>query len=291
MIAAVRTLRILGLALVMTAVSVAMAQAGALRYFIDSEPPGVGTLVVADLNPSALTSKAETPNSVALLLPAGWRFDRHAVARECTPSQAASSSCPRAAQIGYGHTVVHVTGYLFPGGETNGVAYMTPFLGPPQHSGDRASIVLQVQVLGLAPFIDAVKQYTGVTIRTAYSLTGRVIPLHSGPYGLKLTVDGFPGGFTVPPPLAQLGVTVSDTRFKLLLGAVRRVTKKVYDYVKAPTISGGTQTLKIPDRRQIGYHMLRKGPNCPGRRSWPYQIQIGFPDGTQKYSAAMSCTH
>jgi hypothetical protein len=289
MIAGVRTIRVLSLALVGMALTVAAARAGALRYFIDSEPPGSGSDVVLDFNPSTLTSAAETPDSFALFLPAHWRFDHRAVARECSPAQAAAVRCPAEARIGYGHAVVHAEGYLFPGGETDGVVYITPFLGQPERPGDRASIVLEVQLLGLDPLINAANQYLRTKLTPTYSIVGRLTTLATGPYGFEATFGGFPGAVTVPAQLQQQGVSASVTTFKLLVGAVRRVVKRTYDVVNAPTASGGTQKLRISDREMIGYHLLRKAATCPSDRQFPYQIEVSFPSGDKRLSGVMPC--
>jgi hypothetical protein len=292
MIASVRSIRrILVLALALTAVSVAAAQAGAVRYLVDSlsRPTTLGTDIVIDFNPSMLLSQAELPNSIALFLPAHWRFDRRGVAGECTPVQAAASGCPANSRMGYGHAVVHITGYLFPGGETDAVAYITPYLGQPVQAGDKASIVLQIQILGLAPVVDAVRQETGITLRTTYSVIGRLIPLHAGLYGLEASFSGFPGGISVPPALQARGLSVSMTRFKLLFGSVRRVTKRIYLIQKIPTLTGGTTTLKIPDRKQVPYHLLAKSKICPADNQWPYEIQVGFPGQAQSITGGMTC--
>ena len=290
-IAAVRHVRISLLTVGLALACAAVAWAAPVQFLIDSQPVGFGRDVIVDFNPSTVASRAETPDSLAFLMPARWRFDHRAVGRECTPAQAAAVRCPQAAQVGYGHAVIHFTGYLFPGGESDAVAYVTPYVGQPQHAGDPASLVLEVEVLGAQPFIDAANRYlTGSQrIRQRYSVTGRLIALRRGPYGLKADFAGFPGGMTVPPQLASAGVTASITRFKLQLGAVRRVRKGTVDAFRAPTASGGTQTIRVRDHKLIGYHLLTRGARCPASRQWPWELQVGFPEGTQHITGTVTC--
>jgi hypothetical protein len=285
----VRLARILVCAAFITVLTVAVAVAAPVQFLIDSEPVGLGRDVIVDFNPSTLTSEAETPDSIAFLLPAHWRFDHRAVARECTPAQAAAVRCPYAAQVGYGHVVLHLQGYLFPGGETDVVGYVTPYVGEPERRGDPASLVLEVQMLGVQPLIDAANKYLATKMKQTYSITGRVISLHSGSYGVEASFDGFPGGLTIPPELSSAGVSATVTLFKLQIGAVRRVKKPTIDYVTAPTLSGGTQTLKIHDHVLIGYHLLSRGRLCPASDRWPWQLQVGFPSGVQDVDGTVTC--
>jgi hypothetical protein len=288
-VAAVRVSRIVLLVVALLAMGTAVAVAAPVQFFIDSEPVGLGRDVVVDFNPSTLTSEAETPDSLAFLLPATWRFDHRAVARECTPAQAAAVRCPYAAQVGYGHVVLQAQGYLFPGGQTQVVAYITPYVGEPRQAGDPASLVLEVQMLGIEPLIDAANQYLRTKIKPTYSITGRVIPLHSGAYGLEASFDGFPGGLTLPPQLTASGVSVTVTRFKLQIGAVRRVKKPKIDKFSAPTLSGGTQTIDVRDHVLIGYHLLSRGRFCPSSDQWPWELQVGFPAGVQDVKGSVTC--
>jgi hypothetical protein len=288
-IAAVRVIRTSLMVVVAAALGAAVAWAGPVSFFIDSEPVGLGRDVVIDFNPSTLTSEAETPDSIAFLLPAHWRFDHRAVGRECTPAQATAVRCPAASQIGYGHVEMHLAGYLFPGGDTTVVGYVTPYLGQPQQSGDPASMVLEVQLLGVQSLVDAANKYLSTKIKQTYSITGRIIPLHSGAYGLEASFTGMPGGITIPSELTSAGVSATVTRFKLQIGAVRRVRKPKIDKVTAPTLTGGTQVLKIHDHVLVGYHLLRRGPKCPANKLWPVELQVGFPAGTQDLKATVKC--
>jgi hypothetical protein len=288
-IAALRSLRIVGIGLLASVLIAGVAWAGAVKFLIDSEPVSLGRDVVIDFNPSTLAPRAETPDSIAFLLPARWRFDHRSVARECTAAQAAAVRCPAASRIGYGHVVIHVQGYLFPGGETDAVSYVTPYLGRPQQAGDRASMVLEVELLGVDPLINAANRYLQTKIKKRYSIVGRIVALKSGAYGLKTSFSGFPGGITVPPALASAGVSVSIRRFDLWVGAVRRVRKPTIHRIEAPTASGGTQTITIHDHVLVGHHLLRRGRRCPAGRRWPWRIQVGFPDGAGTLVGSVRC--
>jgi hypothetical protein len=288
-IVAVRRIRLLPLALGAALLCAATAGAAPVRFLIDSVPAAFGRDLVVDFNPSSMASKAETPDSIAYFLPAGWRFDHRAVSRECNPAQAAAVRCPAASRVGYGHAVIHFTGYLFPGGESDAVAYITPFVGRPQQAGDPASLVLQVELLGARPFIQAANRYLTHKLQERYSISGRVVPLRHGRYGLKASFNGFPGGLTVPPPLAQAGVTASVIRFKLQIGAVRRFKKPTIDRFSAPTASGGTQTVRVRDHVLLGHHLLQRPVFCPGSRAWPWELQVGFPEGTRVLTGTVAC--
>src|SRR5437588_3733939 len=93
--------------------------AAPVQFLPDQLPAALGRRVLIDVNPSKLSARQETPTSIAFFLPRRWLFDARAVARECTPAQAAAVRCPRASRVGLGHLVLHVAGYLFPGGQTD----------------------------------------------------------------------------------------------------------------------------------------------------------------------------
>jgi hypothetical protein len=267
------------------AVIVAVAQAaGPVRFLPDAQPAGLGRLVLIDSNPSRLTSRRETPSAVAFLLARRWTFDKEAVKRECAPADAAAANCQRVSMVGFGHVVVHVTGYLFPGGETDGVAYMTAFLGHPVAAGDPASMVLQVRWLGADQLIAVANRYFGTRIKKKSSIIGRIIRLGSGRYGLEVRFDGFPGGIRIPPSFQSAGVSATITRFKLEIGRVRRVRRPV-----TRTVSTPTGTITIHDHVLIGHHLLARPSTCPASRLWPWQLVFGFPEGAQRVSGTVRC--
>jgi hypothetical protein len=184
--------------------------------------------------------------------------------------------------IGFGHAVVHVAGYLFPGGEDDIVGYITAYLGTPVTPGDPASIVLRVELLGVERIKEAIQQNTGYTIRTVTTVTGRIVNRPAGTYGLRVVFDGLPGGFQAPSP-----VSVQVTRVKLQLGAV--LLKRV-KFVRRYAVPGlaGSHVLRVHDHRLVAYNLLTNPPACHG--SWPFQLRLGFPSQTTTYTARVRCT-
>jgi hypothetical protein len=264
--------------------AVAYGASRPVRFLPDSLPQGRGTDVQIDTNPTRLTGRNETPNSIAFLLPSGSRFDRHAVAHECGPAKAAAARCPRVARIGFGHVVVHVSGYLFPGGKTDGVAYMTAFLAPPTVAGDKGSLVLEVQWVGADQMIATANKYFGTHIKRKSSVIGRIIPLRSSPFGLEVAFNSMPGGIQVPPSFQQAGVNATIKRFKLILGRVRRVRKPV-----TRVITVGSSTVTVHDHVLVGHHLISRPASCPGSRKWPWQLRFSFPQGEQRITGAVGC--
>jgi hypothetical protein len=268
-----------------------VAQAGPVWFILDTFPVNLGRHIKLDFDPSKLVSKAETPDSVSFDLPARWRLDTESVARECTPSQAAAVRCPQSAWIGLGHVVVHIHGFLFAeggGGDADGVAYMNAFLGQPVVPGDPASIVLQVEFLSADPLIDVFNTYLGTHLQKKRSITGRLLTLGSGPYGYEANFSGMPGGVTVPPLLAAQGVSATVTRFKLELGAVRRVRKNIV-HVQSVQGLNGPMRVRISDHILIGHHLWRRAKVCPASGLWPWRITVGFPDGQQQITGTVRC--
>src|SRR5262249_20104289 len=147
------------------------------------------------------------------------------VKRECTPAEATAVRCPHVARIGFGHVVTHVTGYLFPGGGTDSVTYLTAFLGPPIAGGDPASIVIEAQLLGADPVIKAFNAFLGPKIRRRTASVGRGRRIRGRRYGRESSFGGMPGGLGTPPQLTALGIRAAARRFKLEIGTVRRVRK------------------------------------------------------------------
>jgi hypothetical protein len=190
-------------------------------------------------------------------------------------------------QIGFGHVVLHVTGYLFPGGETDAVAYMQAFLGRRLRTGDPAAIVLEIQWLSFDPVIDVLNRYVGTRIPKKSVITGRVVKLGSGPYGLEARFDNMPGGVRIPPFFAS-SITATITRFKFAMGAVRRVRRNIVRVIPVQTLNGpGVQRIK--DHVLIPHHLISRPASCPGSGRWPWQLLIGFPDGRESVSGTVRC--
>jgi hypothetical protein len=83
-----------------------------------------------------------------------------------------------------------------------------------------------------------VNKYLGTKIPIKSSLTGRLF-------------GGFPGRITVPTLFASAGIRASVTRFKIELGAVRRVRKPIVHVIKVETLSGSGEE-RIHDHVLVG---------------------------------------
>jgi hypothetical protein len=262
--------------------------ASAVHFYPDGLPASVGTHVLVDFNPSAAIPKAETPDSLAIDVPRGFTVDTRAVTRECTPAQASAVRCPRASRIGFGHVKVHVSGYLLPGGATDGVAYLTAFLGPPAAQGDPASIVMEVEWLGVDPAFQALNHYLTTKIQPRTSVTGRLVYVRSPTYGLEARFDRLPGGLAIPPPASSAGIAAAMTRFKVEIGAIRRVRKNIVHRMTVQGL-GGPMVLKIKDHVLVARDLLSRPRPCPASGMWPWQIAVGFPDGVQTVAGQVRC--
>jgi hypothetical protein len=275
-------------ALAVMTLGAGVAQAAPVTSLNDSLPSARGRQLQLNFNPSQYVAQNESPSSLAFYLPARWRLDTRAVKRECSAAQAAAVKCPRASWIGFGYTATHVSGYLCPGGGTDAIAYINAYLGQSSAVGDPASMVLEVNLLSARPLIDAVNKTLGTHIQTKYSVIGRVIALHSGPYGPEVSFASIPGGITVPQIPGCAGLSAKVTLFKLLVGVVRRVKKPFVHVITVETLNGPT-TERIHDHHLIGYHLLDRPVTCPATRRWPWQIVVGVPSGQQRVMGTMPC--
>lgn len=266
----------------------AIASADPVRFDPDSLPVHRGRIVLVNFDPSKLVTQTQTPGSISFALPARWAFDARAIKRECTPAQAAAVRCPHESRIGFGHIVTHVTGYLFPGGGTDSVAYLTAFLGQPVSHGDPASIVIEAQLLGVDPVIAALNKYLGTKIARKTSITGRIERVRSRRYGLLFSFSGLPGGLSIPPVAAAAGIKAAVRRFKLEVGAVRRVKRPFVHRIPIETLDGPSVEV-VRDHHLVPYHLLTRPAACPGSGFWPWQIKLGFPAGTQTISGTTRC--
>jgi hypothetical protein len=239
-----------------------------------------------DVNPSKLVPSGQSPDAIAFLLPRGIALDLKSRKAMCSPTQAAANACPAPAQIGFGHTVVHVTGYLHPGGATDVLTYIKAYLGRPVFLGDPASIVFEVQLLGVTRVVQALQQNFGFTLQTKQTITARVFKPSSGPYGLEVQLTGIPGGLTLPPLVAEF-VTPTWTRFKLQIGAVLAKRVNFTRTFTVPTVNGGTHTIRIPDHMLVLHYLLSDPPTC--HSTWPFRLQVGFPAGTRTVSFEARC--
>lgn len=274
----------IGATMAMLALIAPAAAAGPVRFPADTRPPGRGKQVQLDFNPSQYASSKEPPSSLSFFLPAHWGFDARAVKRECTPAQAAAVACPRAAWIGFGHVVTHVSGYLCPGGGTDAVAYLKAYLGPPGVPGDLGSVVMEVELLSANPLLSALNQYLHTQLHARYSVIGRLTAVSSGPYGLEVSFPSVPGAIAVPTVPLCPGLSAQVTRFKLLTGVVRRVKKPIIHVITVQTLSG-PRTEQIHDHVLIGHHLLSRPLSCPRSGVWPWQILLG----SRPITGSVSC--
>lgn len=265
----------------------AAAQAGPVTSLADSLPPARGRQIQLDFNPSQYVSESETPSSFAFYLPARWRLDPRAVAKECTAAQAAAVNCPHKSWIGYGHAVTHLEGYICPGGETDAIAYVDAYLGKPTEPGEQASMVLEVNLLSAAPLIKVINEYLHTDFKSKYSLVGKIARV-SGRYGVEVSFSGVPGGIKVPTIPGCSGLSAKVTLVKVLIGVVRRVKKRVVDVITVQTLNGPTQE-RIPDHVLVGYHLWDRPVTCPSSRRWPWKLAVGFSGGQQSAAGTVPC--
>jgi len=286
MIGEVRVIRLSGASLagLVLVAGIAHAAVGPVRFLADSLPKNRGTDVQLDTNPARLTGRQESPNAISFLLPQGVQFDRHAVKHECSQARAAAAGCPRVSQIGFGHLALHASGYLFPGGETNFIAYMTAFLSPATVAGDRGSLVMEVHWIGAKQLVATANKYFGTHLKSKYSVIGRIITLRAGRYGLEFSFSSMPGGVEVPPAFQARGVRAYIKRFKLILGRVRRVR---VPFTRTEKV--GTATITIHDHKLVGHHLISRPASCPSSRQWPWQLRLGFPEGEQRITGSVGC--
>ena len=252
-------------------------------------PAGTGapTEFSLDLHPSAAAQESSSPSGVAIWLPKGMALDVRSRRHLCTSAEAAAIRCPPGSDIGFGHGVVHVAGYLHPGGDADAVSYVRAVLGQPVSPGDPASVVFEVQLLGVSRIQQAIEQNFGVWIPFTGRVTGRVERVNSGPYGLELSFDQMPGAISLPATLAQNGVTASFTRLKLQLGAVRFVKRPFFHHYRVAT-PNGTRTFRVPDHRLIAHYLLRDPRRCRG--AWPFQVQLAYPGAPQTFTTHVRCS-
>jgi hypothetical protein len=276
------------MALSLSALLGGAAQAGPVTSLADSLPGARGRQVQLDFNPSKYISATATPSSFAFYLPARWRLDKRAVAKECTAAQAAAVDCPRKSWIGFGHAVTHIAGYLCPGGGTDGVAYVNAYLGKATQPGEQASMVFEVDFLSLDPIIDYLNKYLHTTIKHKDSVIGQITRVTSGSYGEEVSFNGLPGGLTVPNIAGCSGLSSKVTLVKVLIGVVRRVRKNIVRVITVQGLNGPEQE-SIHDHVLVGYHLWDRPVTCPRSRRWPWKLTVGFSQGDQNVSGTVPC--
>jgi hypothetical protein len=279
-----RTIAALALALA-GAVSVPAAAAtagGSAPVHVSPAIASAPNELTVDVNPSAMSPRRQSPSALSFSLPRGMTLDLGSRTRRCSLAQATAINCPAASNVGFGHAVVHVAGYLDPGGDIDLVAYMRTFLGQPAVPGDPASLVFEVQLLGVGRLEQALKQHFGITVPVTSSIVARVIRLGAGPYGLMVRLDSLPGGWSVPAP-----VTVQLKRFKVQIGAV--VLRRV-NFVRRYRVQtmNGPRILLVHDHKLVGHYLLRNPTRCTS--TWPFALGAGFPAGTETFVVHTRCS-
>jgi hypothetical protein len=267
-----------------TGVSASALAASPAPVSVTPAVTGAPNELLLNIDPAATGAAAgggSTPESLAFSLPRGMALDVQSRSALCTAAEASRVACPARSAIGFGHSVVHVTGYLFPGGDDDVVTYIRAFLGRPVTAGDAASVVLEVQLLGVERIVQAIAQNTGYHLPTTTSITGRVLRLPSGRYGVRVQFEGVPGGFRVPRP-----VTAEMTQLALQIGAVR-FHRVAFEHTYQVETMNGPETLRVPDHRLVPHYLLSNPRSCP--REWPFQLQIGFPTGVRSVSYSQRC--
>jgi hypothetical protein len=250
---------------------------------LDPANAGTGAALLVGIDGGSLSSGGSSPSSMVIALPRGTRLDTRAPARLCTGAQLSRGICPAASKVGFGRLVESVAGFLAPGGDTEVSWSISAHLGVPPTAADDASILLRAELLGADRVDQLLAPVLGTPVPHVSLVRGRVVRRSAGGYGLELRFAGFPGLLRVPGTVAA-----APTRFELALGATRRVREEFTRHVRVRTLRGYT-TREIRDHRLVGHDLLRNPGTC--RSAWPGELRIGFPSGTQRTAARITCTN
>lgn len=259
----------------------AAAQLGA-PLALDPSVAGQATTLLVTADESTLSPNGQPANSVTFDLARGMRVDTAALARLCSPGEAARSACPEASRIGFGRFALAVRGYVLGGGETELSWSLDAFLGEPQQRGDAASVVLIGKLLGADTVAALLAPALGSSVPTATTTVGRVIRRASGPYGIELRFPKLPVHLDVAAP-----ATATPAVLELSLSAVRRTRQNFIRRIRVRTPSG-YEIRKLPDHRLIGHYLLRTPRSCHG--SWPSELGVGLPGGVKLTAGRIACS-
>jgi hypothetical protein len=220
--------------------------------------PNSATKLILDA--SGGSSAQGIPQAITTLAARGFRFDRRAVAQLCDPAQQAN--CPDASRIGTGTAEVRVDG-PYPGALGSGMyqGNSTVFLAPASQAGDLAGLVVRLVVAG--------QTIVG---------RGRVTPVATGPYGIRIAFDPLPAA----PPLPA-GYAVTLQKLHAEIAARRTVSRNVTRKVRR---RGRTVRRKVT--RRIRYDLIRTPPRCTG--SWPVQVLVRYPGREDVLDTPIACT-
>lgn len=221
--------------------------------------PSVPTRLVLDA--AGGSSATGIPEAITVLAARGFRFDRKAVAELCEPAQAQQNQCPAASRIGSGTAEVRVDGPL-PGAIGAGTYQGTSatFLAPASQLGDLAGLVVQLKIVG--------QTITG---------TGRITPVASGPFGIRIAFDPLPQSPPLPPgytaTLQQLHSEIAARRTER-----RTRTKRV------------RRRGKVVRKRvvtKVRHDLIRTPRTCTG--TWPVQVLVRYPDRQDVLDTPIVC--
>jgi hypothetical protein len=258
------------------------AAQGTAPLALDPAFAGAGTSLLFALESGELSVDGRRASSTVISLPRGMRFDARSRERTCSRTQASGGGCPKASKVGFGRSVMAVTGFLAPGGETEVAWSIGAYLGRPERRGDLASIVLRAELLGADRVDQLLTPLLGSRPPRVSASTARVVPPRSTSFGPQLRFGTLPGELRVPA-----SITATPTHFDLMLTAVRRVRETFVRHVRVRTL-GGYRIERIPDHRLVGYELLRNPSGCGG--SWRLELRTGFPSGTRRSAQRVACT-
>jgi hypothetical protein len=225
---------------------------------LDPNAAGRGSHLTVDAYPGN-PGNGQAPRSVVVSAARGFKVDARARAARCSAAQARKFECPAASRIGGGTAFGHATGAIVPGGRYDFKAAIKSFLAPPQQKGDVAGVVVQV---------------SEPTSGQRGTVTGRVVRVKDGPYGLELRFDNL--GAAAP---SYPGVTISIDHVKLRAGASRTVVRK-----RTVTRDGRRVTV----RRKHRFDLITNPPKCAG--AWPFRVTIGYADHNEETFGSAACS-
>jgi hypothetical protein len=243
---------------------------------LDPGVAGQGTALLVAADATVLSPGGRSPGSLTIVLPRGTRLDTAARKPLCG---AGETVCPESSRIGFGRFIVTVRGYLLGAGETQLAWAVNAFLARPSQRGDAASVVLSSTLLGADSVGQLLAPALGSPVPVTATSSARIVRRASG---IELRLAQMPVELAVTAP-----VTAAPARLELALSAVRRTRQNFIRRFRVRTPSG-YQVRRIRDHRLVGHDLLRAPRTCRG--SWPYELSVGFPDGTRRSSGSIACT-
>jgi hypothetical protein len=271
----------LGAALLLLASPDGAAAQTATPLGLDPAVANQGTSLLFALDAGGLVSGGRRAESTVISLARGMRFDARSREKTCSRSQASGGGCPKASKIGFGRSVVTVTGFLAPGGETEVAWSIGAYLGKPERPGDLASIRLRSELLGADRVDQLLAPLLGSSPPRVSASTARVTPPPSTDHGPQIRFGTLPGEVKVPA-----SITARPTHFDLALTAARRVRENFTRHVRVRTLSG-YRTEAIPDHRLVGHELLRNPSSCRSR--WRLELRSEFPGGARRSASDVIC--